>query len=63
MGEKIVPEIFRFVSIPFLIFEMAMSKKSCARYLQILKYAFLIFEKAMGKKIVAEIFRFVSMLF
>ena len=40
-----------------------MSKKNCARYFKIRKYAFLIFEKAMSKKIVLGIFRFVSMLF
>ena len=40
-----------------------MSKKNCARYFKIRKYAFLIFEEAMSKKIVPGILRFVSMLF
>ena len=40
-----------------------MSKKNCARYFTIRKYAFLIFEKAMSKKITLDILRFVSMLF
>ena len=30
-------------------------QKKCARYLQILKYAFLIFKKVMSEKIVSEI--------
>ena len=41
-----------------------MSKKSCARYFKIRKFAFfLIFEKAMSKIITLGILRFVSMLF
>ena len=40
-----------------------MSKENCARYFEIHKYAFLIFEKGMSKKTVPDILRFVSMLF
>ena len=40
-----------------------MSKKNCARYFKIRKYAFLIFEKAMSKKIGVGILRYVSMRF
>ena len=40
-----------------------MSKKNCARYFEIRKYAFLIFEKVMIKKIVSGILKFVSMFF
>ena len=40
-----------------------MSKKNCARYFEIRKCPFLIFEKGMSKKIVLGILRSVSMLF
>ena len=58
MNKKIVPEVLRFVS---LIFQQL--AKNCARYFQIRKHAFLIFENAMSKKFVPEIFRLVSMPF
>ena len=58
-----MPGISRFVSMLFLIFEKGMSKKNCARYFEIRKYAFLIFEKEIRKKIVPGILRFISMLF
>ena len=47
----------------FLIFEKGDEQKNCARYFEIRKYAFLIFEKGMSKKTVPGILRFVSMLF
>ena len=62
MSKKIVPEILWFVSMLFLIFEKAIAK-NCARYFQIRKYAFLIFEKAMSNKIAPQILTFVSILF
>ena len=55
--------VLRFVSMPFLIFEKAMSKKIAPEMFRFVIMLFLIFEKAMSKKIVPEIFRFVSMLF
>ena len=63
MSKKNVPGILRFVSMPFLIFEKGDEQKNCARYFEIRKYAFLIFEKGMSKKTVPGILRFVSMLF
>ena len=39
-----------------------MSKKNWARFFEICKYAFLIFEKEMSKKIVPGFLRVVSML-
>ena len=47
----------------FLIFEKGEEQKNCARYFEIRKYAFLIFEKGMSKKTVPGILRFVNMLF
>ena len=38
-------------------------QKKCARYFEIYKYAFLIFEKGMCKKTMLGILRFVGMLF
>ena len=63
MSKKLVPGILRFASILFLIFEKGDEQKNCARYFEIRKYAFLIFEKGMSKKTVPGILRFVSMLF
>ena len=63
MSKKTVPGILRFVSMLFLIFEKGDEQKNCARYFEIRKYAFLIFEKGMSKKTVPGILRFVSMLF
>ena len=62
MSKNIVPEILRFVSMLFLIFEKAMSKK--LRQLFSDSYAFFkIFEKAMSKNIAPGVLRLVSMLF
>ena len=63
ISKKTAPGILRFVSMLFLIFEKGDKKKNCARYFEIRKYAFLIFEKGMSKKTVPGILRFVSMLF
>ena len=57
------PVTLIFVSMLFLIFEKAMSKKIALGILRFVSMLFLIFEKAMSKKIGPEIFRFVSMLF
>ena len=40
MSKKIVPDILRFVSMLFLIFEKGDQQKNCARYFEICKYAF-----------------------
>ena len=37
-----------FISILFLIFEKRDKQKKCARYFEIRKYAFLIFEKGIS---------------
>ena len=44
MCKKTVPGVLRFVSILFLIFKKANKQESCARYFEIGKYGFLIFE-------------------
>ena len=51
-----MPSIFRFISMLFLMFEKGMSKKT-ARYFQICKYAFLIFEKGDEQKNCARYFQ------
>ena len=55
--------VLRFVSMLFLIFEKAMSKKIEVVILRLVIMLFLIFEKAMSKKIALGILRFVIMLF
>ena len=55
--------VLSFVSMPFLTFEKAMSKKTVSEILRFVSMLFLIFEKGMSKKTVSEILRFVSMLF
>ena len=44
--------VLRFVSMLFLIFEKAMSKKTVSEILRFVSMLFLIFEKAMSKKTV-----------
>ena len=56
MSKKTVPGIFRFVSMLLLIFEKE-NGKNCARFFQIFKYAFLIFEKGDEQKNCARYFQ------
>ena len=63
MSKKTVPGILRFVSMLFLIFEKGDKQNNCARYFEICKYFFLIFEKEDKQKTVPGILRFVSILF
>ena len=58
-----MPGILRFANMHFLIFKKKNEQKNCARYFEIGKYAFLIFEKGMSKKTVPGILRFVNMFF
>ena len=44
-----MPGILRFANMHFLIFKKKNEQKDCARYFEIGKYAFLIFEKGMSK--------------
>ena len=50
MSKKTGPEIFRFVSLLFLIFEKRDERKNWPRNFQIRKYDFLIFEKRDEQK-------------
>ena len=48
--------IFRFVDVLFLIFEKGNEEKNSARYCEIRKYAFVIFEKKKKKKKLCQVF-------
>ena len=64
MSKKIVPGIWRFVSMFFKYLKKRMSKKIVPSVFEICKYAFFKYlKKGMSKTNVLSILRFVSMPF
>ena len=65
INKKVVPGIFRFVSMLFQIFEKESEQKPCSSiFFQIYKYAFIdTWKRVWPNKVSQVVFRLISMLF